>query len=75
MTSELIDLCFLVTLVHYLIFHDDNMTLTPSMASESYIHIEWHLSLNGSSPIIFDIENFDGKTPAELILPQSNTLL
>ncbi|CAF1189573.1 unnamed protein product [Adineta ricciae] len=58
-------------LSHYLTFNDDSLILTPSLASESYISIEWIISLNDSSGIIFDIENFDGKTPAELILPEN----
>jgi hypothetical protein len=41
-----------------------------------FIHIEWLVNVeNYSSMIIFDIENFDGNTSAELIVPQGKISL
>jgi hypothetical protein len=39
------------------------------------MHIEWIISMDNRSMIIFDIENLDGNKPAELILPQSKNLI
>lgn len=65
-------LLILVTLIDELDFKDEKMILTLPMLNDPYIHIEWLVNIkNYSSMIIFDIENFDGNTPAELILPQS----
>jgi hypothetical protein len=47
------------------------MVLTPPVTLDSYIHIEWLISVNDSSIIIIDIENFDGNTPAKLLILQS----
>jgi len=53
-------------------FKEDKMVITLPMTIEPFIHIEWLITVeNYSSIIIFDIENFDGNTQAELILPQS----
>ncbi|UJR30694.1 hypothetical protein I4U23_018215 [Adineta vaga] len=57
--------------IHYLTFNGDNMTLIPSLAFEPYVQIEWIITLNDTSTIIFDIENLDRKISAELILPQN----
>jgi len=55
-------------------FNEDKMVLTVPMILDPFIHIEWLISVeNYSSIIIFDIENVDGNTPAELIIPQSRT--
>lgn len=59
-------------MINELDFKDDKLVLTLSMLLEPFIHIEWLVNIgNYSSVIIFDIENIDGNTPAELILPQS----
>jgi hypothetical protein len=55
-------------------FNEDKMVLTVPMILGPFIHIEWLITLeNYSSIIVFDIENVDGNTPAELIIPQSRT--
>jgi hypothetical protein len=47
------------------------MVLTPPVTLDSYIHIEWLISVNDSSMVIIDIENLDGDTPAKLLILQS----
>ncbi len=57
-------------------FKEDSLVLTLPMILNPFIYIEWLVTVeNYSSIIIFDIENFDGDTPAELILPQSKNLI
>lgn len=56
-------------------FNGDNMTLVPPNKSYPYIHSEWLISMENSSAIIFDIENFDANTPAELLIHNGNISL
>ncbi len=61
----------IVTTINEINFQENSMILTPPITLDSYIHIEWLISVNDSSIIIIDIENFDGNTPAKLFISQS----
>ena len=53
-------------------FKSDSILLTLPVNWHPFIHHEWLVRVeNYSSVIILDIENFDGTTPAELIIFQS----
>jgi hypothetical protein len=57
-------------------FTDDYLLLSLPVIMNPFIHIEWLVNVeNYSSMIIFDIENFDGNTSAELIVPQGKISL
>jgi hypothetical protein len=50
-------------------FTTDYLFLSLPVISNPFIHIEWLVNIeNYTSMIIFDIENFDGNIPAELII-------
>lgn len=55
-------------------FENESMSLVPPPTLDPFIHVEWFVSMNTSSTIIFDIENLDGNTPAELILYKGKSL-
>ncbi|CAF1467779.1 unnamed protein product [Adineta steineri] len=59
-----------ITTINEVIFEENNMTLTPSNTLDSYVHIEWLITLNDSSMVIIDVENLDGNTPAKLFIIQ-----
>ena len=65
----------LVTTIIRVTFNDNILVLTPPITFHPFMHIEWLISMTNSSKIIFDIENFDGFLPAELILPLSKISL
>lgn len=58
-----------------MIFNDEQLYLTLPVNAHPFIQHQWliHAETN-SSKLIFDIANFDGNTPAELILFQSKLL-
>jgi hypothetical protein len=64
-----------VTTITEVTFKDNNLVLSPPITSHPFMYIEWLIIMNNSSMIIFDIENFDGTTPAELTIPQSKSQL
>ena len=58
------------------LFSPDQLLLTLPVKAYPFIHHEWLIDMeNSSSTIIFDIDNFDGQTPAELIIFQSKISL
>ncbi len=61
----------IVTTINEITFQENSMVLTPPVTLDSYIHIEWLISVNDSSMVIIDIENLDGDTPAKLLILQS----
>ena len=64
--------CLIVTTTNEVLFNSDQLLLTLPVKAYPFIHHEWLIDMeNFSSTIIFDIENFDGQTPAELIIFQS----
>ena len=60
-----------MTIIQEVNFNEDSLVLTPPAASDPFIHIEWLISAEHLSTIVvFDIENSDGSSPAELIILQ-----
>ncbi|CAF5180622.1 unnamed protein product, partial [Rotaria magnacalcarata] len=58
------------TIINKITFERNYTALAPPITLDPFIHIEWLISLNDSSLIIFDVENLDGKTSAELTIHQ-----
>ncbi|CAF1032759.1 unnamed protein product [Rotaria sordida] len=63
-----------ITKINKITFKNDHMVLLPSIRMHPFIHIEWLVSMDNSSIIIFDIENFDRDTTAELIIRQDENI-
>ena len=62
----------LVTTINEVIFNDEQLHLTLPVNAHPFIQHQWLIHAeNNSSKLIFDIANFDGNTPAELIFFQS----
>ena len=60
---------FLETSVQTIEFTDDHLVLLPPITSDQCIYSEWLVSQEDSSSfVIFDVENSDGNTPAELTI-------
>lgn len=53
-------------------FQDEQLQLTLPVNAHPFIEHQWLIDAeDNTGKIIFDIENFDGNTPAELIIFQS----
>ncbi|CAF3147590.1 unnamed protein product, partial [Rotaria sp. Silwood2] len=63
-----------ITKINKITFNDNHMVLMPPRTIHPFIHIEWSVSMDNSSIIIFDIENFNRNTPAELIIRQDENI-
>ncbi|CAF4204987.1 unnamed protein product [Rotaria socialis] len=61
-----------ITIINKITFERTYMALAPPITLDPFIHIEWLISMNDSSLIIFDVENLDGKTSAELTVHQDD---
>jgi hypothetical protein len=60
-----------VTTIYEVDFNEGSLVLGPPNASDPFIHVEWLISVkNLSTIIVFDIENSDGPSPAELTILQ-----
>ena len=59
----------LVTNIYQIDFDQNHLILPFPNIFDPFVHIEWSISQrNVSSMIIFDIENVDGNTPADLFI-------
>ena len=64
-----------MTTIYEVNFNEDSLVLAPPTASNPFIHVEWLISAeNLSAIIVFDIENSDGSSPAELTILQGTNL-
>ena len=60
-----------MTTLYEVNFNEDSLVLAPPVAPDPFIHVEWLISAeNLSAIIVFDIENSDGSSPAELTILQ-----